>query len=297
MADLVVTVPKHVWAEWCAEGDPAGSSSSGEEWGFYLGRSRPPIRPGERLYIVAHDRVRGYAPVTRVDKVGERWAVGRRGDAVAVTIPKFVVGFRGWRERWWDRKLERPFPQWAFAGMPSKQGHEALLGACVIEHEAYEMRDGPAYLLDVLDFVLDLRAQAGPSMKVADLIAPLSEQLQLELEDATALALWAGSTLIRWWPAPRVMVDEFKLWLPKQPRPFHEGSSHLTVDGEGAEHIEALHELAAAIGLKRSWYQDKSAVHHYDLTASKRELALRHGAVFVPAREQARQRIARRTTA
>lgn len=149
MSDLVVTVPRNLWSEWIAEGDAVGEPESGEEWGFFLGQARPPINPGERLYIVAHDRVRGYAPVTRVaffvDSCGwcwesvspdcelcvlhrqdhtdrprlrngklapGRWAIGREGGAVAVTIDAHVRGFQGWRKRWWSRDDERPFPTW-----------------------------------------------------------------------------------------------------------------------------------------------------------------------------------------
>lgn len=126
MSDLVVTVPRELWVEWIAEGDAAGEPESGEEWGFYLGPQRPPCGPGDRLYIVAHDRLRGYAPITRVaffpDECGVhadndhdphcelcewsrllldfekrprlktgslapgRWAVARSGGAVAVTV-------------------------------------------------------------------------------------------------------------------------------------------------------------------------------------------------------------------
>jgi hypothetical protein len=66
MSDLVVTVPKDFWLEWIDEGDAAGSVESGEEWGFFVGYRRPDIIPGERLYVVAWGRLRGYAPVTRV---------------------------------------------------------------------------------------------------------------------------------------------------------------------------------------------------------------------------------------
>jgi hypothetical protein len=38
----------------------------------------------------------------------------------------------------------------------------------------------------------------------------------------------------------------------------------------------------------------RGRVPHYDLTPGKREAAIRAGAVFVPAREQARRRIAAR---
>jgi hypothetical protein len=56
----------------------------------------------------------------------------------------------------------------------------------------------------------------------------------------------------------------------------HKPSCHMYADT-----IIELHALAAAIGLKRSWFQDKRFFPHYDLTPSKRELAKRIGAVEV----------------
>lgn len=49
---------------------------------------------------------------------------------------------------------------------------------------------------------------------------------------------------------------------------------HLYADSQ-----EELHELAQRIGLKRAWFQDRTGFPHYDLVASKRELALKAGAV------------------
>lgn len=47
---------------------------------------------------------------------------------------------------------------------------------------------------------------------------------------------------------------------------------------------EELHAFADSLGLKRAWFQDKS-LPHYDITPSKRTLALRLGATAVPSRE------------
>lgn len=162
MSDLVVTVPRQLWSEWIEEGDAVGEPESGEEWGFFLGPHRPSIEPGERLYIVAHDRLRGFAPVTRVaffpyscpdhaasDAIGlgiraaltdckvcrgaleglanrprairGRWAIGRKGGAVAVTLSEKIRGFRGWRKRWWNLDDERPFPHWATADLVTRK--------------------------------------------------------------------------------------------------------------------------------------------------------------------------------
>lgn len=41
-----------------------------------------------------------------------------------------------------------------------------------------------------------------------------------------------------------------------------------------------LHAMADAVGMKRQWYQspDKASFPHYDLSLSRRRLALEHGA-------------------
>lgn len=122
--DVVVTVPKPLWDGWLREGDLVDDAASGEEWGFFFSTrpaynyagGYPEIRPGERVYVVSHGRVRGYAPLTRLN--GDPPALVRRGGAVAVTIPGSVVGFAGWRYRWWRREDERPFPSWRTEGVP-----------------------------------------------------------------------------------------------------------------------------------------------------------------------------------
>ncbi|HCX68566.1 hypothetical protein [Parvibaculum sp.] len=109
MVDLVGTCPKDFWKEWIAEGDIAGTPESGQTWGWYTRHSyRFLIRPGDRFYVVAHGKLRGYAPVIGMDGP----AILRRGGAVAVTIDEPIPGFRGLRKRWWPREVEQPFPDW-----------------------------------------------------------------------------------------------------------------------------------------------------------------------------------------
>lgn len=61
-------------------------------------------------------------------------------------------------------------------------------------------------------------------------------------------------------------------------------SCHLFCDGDK---VETLHEFAAAIGLKRAWFQAKEGkTPHYDLTPGKRAQAVRAGAKEV-SREEA----------
>lgn len=144
MTDLVGTCPKGFWHQWIAEGDCAGDPTTGTEWGWYVDR-RPNIQPGDRLYIVAHGKLRGWAPVTAVRGLSfdpahgadgamgvfvaasespkvwrggklvpgaDMWCICREGGAVACTVPGLVTGFRGLRTRWWDRAVEVPFPGW-----------------------------------------------------------------------------------------------------------------------------------------------------------------------------------------
>lgn len=129
MSDVVVTVPmnfthpcapgKKGLAAWITEGDAAGEPWSGEEWVFTTYGPLPLWMPGDRCYVVCERRLRGYAPILRVmyDESKVRYgkaplAFVRGGGAVAVTIDKPIVGFRGWRTRWWEREDERPFPDW-----------------------------------------------------------------------------------------------------------------------------------------------------------------------------------------
>lgn len=111
MADVVVTVPRGRWHEWIAEGDLPGDSETGDEYAFWVATS-PDISPGERVSIVAHGKLRGYAPLTRVIAAGGGYGLCRAGGAVACTIPEPIAGFRGMRYRWWDRSAETAFPDW-----------------------------------------------------------------------------------------------------------------------------------------------------------------------------------------
>lgn len=120
MSDLVVTVPKGRWNEWIEEGDLPGETwDATYEYSFFVFQ-RPDILPGERVYIAAHGLIRGYAPLVRVDRTMSGYALVRHGGAVAVTIPDAVRGFQGFRNRWWDRSIEIPFPNWrdAMAHVP-----------------------------------------------------------------------------------------------------------------------------------------------------------------------------------
>ena len=116
MSDVVVTCPKWFWKDWIAEGDAVGEPPTGEEWIFFLSGSKPNIKPGERVYIVAHGLIRGYSPLIR-------WSDNppgliRGANAVATTILENVRGFQGFRYRWWDYSVEHPFPDWKTCNVP-----------------------------------------------------------------------------------------------------------------------------------------------------------------------------------
>lgn len=116
MADLVGTCPKDFWEEWIAEGDAAGEPESGQEWGWYSHhRLIYECKVGDRFYVVAHRRLRGYSIVTGFG-IGElggwRSCIIRKGNAVACTLDKRIQGFRGLRRVWWKREDEKRFPEW-----------------------------------------------------------------------------------------------------------------------------------------------------------------------------------------
>lgn len=120
MPDLVGTCPKDFWEEWIKEGDAASTngivypSITGEEWSWYtkhpLARD---INPGDRFYVVAYGKLRGWAPVTRIGIIDyHSYEICRRGNAVACTIMEIIPGFRGLRIRWWNREEEIQFENW-----------------------------------------------------------------------------------------------------------------------------------------------------------------------------------------
>lgn len=89
-----------------------------------------------------------------------------------------------------------------------------------------------------------------------------------------------------------VYVDDMKAeFRPAHRRGRRYVMSHMIADTEAE-----LHEMADRIGVARKWYQGD----HYDITQSKKALAIQHGAKLIPLRElamrameQRRQRAAR----
>jgi len=75
-----------------------------------------------------------------------------------------------------------------------------------------------------------------------------------------------------------IYVDEIAYWpgsITKQAQRYGQKWCHLWCDS-GKEN--ELHLLARRIGLKKEWFQHHKFFDHYDLTPSKRELAIREGA-------------------
>jgi hypothetical protein len=55
---------------------------------------------------------------------------------------------------------------------------------------------------------------------------------------------------------------------------------HMIADTE-----DELHAMADRIGLQRRWYQADASTPHYDVSLSKKALALQHGAIECGRRE------------
>ena len=74
-----------------------------------------------------------------------------------------------------------------------------------------------------------------------------------------------------------ICVDNLEAWGWKL-RGRETKSCHMFTDSVD---LGELHEMAASIGMKRSWFQPHRIAPHYDLTPSRRAEAVRLGAVEV----------------
>ena len=111
--DIVVTVPKNRWNEWLDEGDLPDEIYSGNRYFFSVGKRCPrSIHPGERVYIVSNEKLRGYAPLLFIHNEWGYYYLVRGGDAVACTINQKIPGFRGFRYRFWEYSEEIQFSEW-----------------------------------------------------------------------------------------------------------------------------------------------------------------------------------------
>ncbi len=79
-----------------------------------------------------------------------------------------------------------------------------------------------------------------------------------------------------------IYVDELFVAESKDPQARFVGSRtghkwcHMWCDN-GEE--DQLHRIAKAIGMKKEWFQDKKDFPHYDLIPSKRDKAIKNGAM------------------
>lgn len=83
-----------------------------------------------------------------------------------------------------------------------------------------------------------------------------------------------------------VYVDQLMGCLPTKKWPYKK-ASHLTADSE-----EELHTFATKLGLQRAWFQNKHrnpVMWHYDISESKRRLAVQLGAKELTWREAAKR--------
>lgn len=60
--------------------------------------------------------------------------------------------------------------------------------------------------------------------------------------------------------------------------------------------LDKLRAELRAVLEARTWFREHRVANHYDLTPERRECALAAGAVFVPAKQQALDRRARRSS-
>lgn len=78
-----------------------------------------------------------------------------------------------------------------------------------------------------------------------------------------------------------IYVDSLENWGWKM-RGRTVASCHMFTDSLD---LEELHRFAERIGMRRAWFQPHRVAPHYDLTPSRRAMAIRLGAVFVERRE------------
>jgi hypothetical protein len=85
-----------------------------------------------------------------------------------------------------------------------------------------------------------------------------------------------------------VYVDPLIAWGQSKTWRYSE-NCHMTADT-----LEELNAMADRIGLKRSWLQVGHGQPHYDLTRSKRALAVKNGAVEITREESGEREMAYR---
>jgi hypothetical protein len=81
-----------------------------------------------------------------------------------------------------------------------------------------------------------------------------------------------------------ILLDSFHNGARGPWRYWHRRCGHLVSDTS----LEELHGFAAALGLRREWFQ-LGSIPHYDLTGEVYELAIARGAELVSSRELVRR--------
>lgn len=76
-----------------------------------------------------------------------------------------------------------------------------------------------------------------------------------------------------------VYVDPIRVCLTSRRWPYTKGA-HLVADS-----VMQLHDFAARLGLRLSWFQDRPGLPHYDLTEGMRWKAIRQGAIEITQKE------------
>jgi transcriptional regulator with XRE-family HTH domain len=224
VADLVVVVAYNHWAAWLKEGDPAvvppdKPVKTKRRHALYLGTHEPVITPGERVYIVSHGRLRGYAPLIAIEKKGPAYYAIRGGGAVAVTLPRSLYLTHP-IERTWSLAEEIPFPQWR---EPSGEFHgidrvirEAREALDLTRKQVCERMDWvPSRLMAVEKGTVGVRVEDEPIFLAAlELDAEALERalagapIELCLEAAATRRAMAEAQAAAWTSARRLLVDD-----------------------------------------------------------------------------------------
>jgi hypothetical protein len=130
MADVVVTVPKRLWPDWIEEGHLPGEEWDGESEYHFFGRgSRPTAYPIDRVYVVAHGMLRGYAPCVGIDipvtgRARDRYSLFRLGPSHyhdGVPIGQTII-----------ERFPQPLPDWWWPGATYGLVRHAGAVACTI---------------------------------------------------------------------------------------------------------------------------------------------------------------------
>ena len=112
MTDIVVTVSRRHWQSWLQGGCEPGRLRS-----FHVFGDKPPCCFGDRLYVLAHNRIRCRLIVDDVQPLRGGWMMFARFEQGMTVRGATIRGFKGWQRRWWRDADEIDFPEWRTAGL------------------------------------------------------------------------------------------------------------------------------------------------------------------------------------